>query len=504
MPQRLFDRLEATGKLPTPPGVVLQLLDLTRRDDVSAREIAETLGKDPALAAKILRFSNSPMAGVSREVTSLQQAVALMGTRGVKMTALSFAVLETRGTHACSGFDQEQYAVQSIGCGVAAKFLATETRVGSAQDAFLAGLLSQIGRAVLAIGASKEYTDVLARAQQIPADLPPIETAILGEAYPSIGAQLLRSWGIPESICSAIEKIREPNGDQDTYPLATVLHVAEIVAGIVCPDTKGALPDSQTFVEAAGRLLGIESERCADIISEISRKIETMRTTLQMPKGKMRSPDDIRNEVRERIAELSLAMHLENQTLAQQREELMRKATTDALTGVGNRVAFDARLSLELERFARSGVPFALLMMDVDRFKLFNDTYGHQAGDRVLRTVAQVLDANIRKIDFVARYGGEEFAAIAPDTSVEGISALAERLRRAVEETSVPWEGKKLSVTISVGVAVFGEATGDGDAPKIIRAADEQLYAAKRAGRNRVEMVVNGKPTGRTALISTE
>lgn len=490
MSEQLFDRLRATGRLPTPPGVVLQLLELTRREDVSASEIADTLARDPALAAKILRFANSPMAGVSREVTSLQRAVALMGVRGVKMTALSFAVLGTGDGNPCRGFDQQQFGVQSVGCAVAARVLAAETKMAAPQEAFLAGLLSQLGRSVLAIALPEEYADVLAEAREIPRDLPPLERRALGDDYAAIGAQLLGSWGIPETLCEAIREFRRLDEMEEASPLAKVLCAGEIAAGVICPETKGAPPDSEAFVEAAKSLLGIQHDRCAPLISEIAGETESTRAMLEMPKGTMRSPEDIQNEVRERIAELSLAMHLENQAMADQQDELMRRATTDALTGIGNRAAFNARILLELERSARSGAPVALLMIDVDRFKSFNDTHGHQAGDLVLQTVARVLDANVRKVDCLARYGGEEFAVIAPDTTADGVLALAERLRRCVAEASVEWEGKRLRVAVSIGVAVCGDTAGGADASRIIQTADEQLYAAKSAGRNRVKMAL--------------
>jgi diguanylate cyclase (GGDEF)-like protein len=179
-------------------------------------------------------------------------------------------------------------------------------------------------------------------------------------------------------------------------------------------------------------------------------------------------------------------MHLENQTMALQQEDLLRRATTDPLTGIGNRAAFDARMTLELERCARGGSPFALLMIDVDRFKKFNDSHGHQAGDRVLQMVARTLDNNIRKVDYLARYGGEEFSIVAPNTGEEGVAHLAERLRYSVENTTVTWDGKPLNVTISIGAAVFNEIADADDASMVIRAADAQLYAAKCAGRNRV------------------
>ena len=138
-------------------------------------------------------------------------------------------------------------------------------------------------------------------------------------------------------------------------------------------------------------------------------------------------------------------------------------------------------------------------MIDVDHFKAFNDTHGHQAGDLVLQAVAQALNQSVRKMDYVARYGGEEFAVIAPDASYEGLAFLGERLRHLVEQTNVPWEAETLNVTISVGAAVFTDVADASDASKVIRAADAQLYAAKCNGRNRVEVTIESAPTLRIA-----
>lgn len=495
MAQRLFDRLQSIGRLPTPPEVVLRLLDLTCRDNVSVREIANTIAHDSLMAAKILRFINSPIVGVPCKITSLERAVVMVGMNGVKMMALSFAVLESKGAEVCRRFDQRQFGMQSIGCGVAAKVLASVAKTGPLEEPFLAGLLSQIGRAVLAIGVPEEYADVLAAARRIPRDLPPLERKAFGETYPAIGAQLLRSWRIPDALCCTIEGFRELGSEREAPTLMKVLNVSEVAAGIICPDTNGNSPDPLAFVDAASKLLGIERERCAGLMAEMAAEIESMRVLLELPKGKIRSPADIELEVRERIAELTLAISVENQSMAEQRDDLIQRAITDALTGVGNRAAFDVRMSLELHRSARYGASLALLMMDVDAFKALNDTYGHQAGDHVLQSLARVLNDNVRKVDYLARYGGEEFALIAPGTSADAVLDLAERLRRAVEKTAVQWEGQELNATISIGAAVFTEVVDGDDAANIIKAADKRLYAAKRAGRNRVEMVVDGVPT---------
>ncbi len=494
MTEPLCTRLGKTGRLPTPPAVVIRLLELTRRSDVALKEIADTVAMDPSLSAKILRFVNSPLAGLSREVTSLHQAVALVGVRGVKMMALSFSLLATDGGKRCNGFSKTQFALQSLGCGVAARVLSEMTKKGTAQEAFIMGLLSQIGRSVLAGALPDEYSKVLTAARRIPADLPEFERVALGGTYTEVGAWVLRNWGIPEALCSAIETFRRFHEIEAPPAMAEILHVAETAAAAVIPDGRVEGTEIQSFIEEAKEHFDIDPEQCLTATSEIAAEIERTRELLEIPQGRMWSSQQIETEVRERLAELSMAMHIENQSMAIQQEELMRRATTDALTGVGNRAAFDARLSLELERSVRSESPCALLMIDVDHFKKLNDTQGHPAGDRVLQAVAHLLDENVRKIDYVGRYGGDEFTVIAPGTSGDGVIHLAERLRKTTQELRVPWDARRLNVTISIGVAVFTHATDGLDACSIIKAADAQLYAAKCAGRNRVAVTVDNVP----------
>lgn len=492
----VFERLETSGKMPTPPGVVLRLLELTRRMDVGVREIADTVALDPGLSAKILRFVNSPMAGVGHEVTSLPQAVALMGIRGVKMMALSFSVLSNAGATRCPGFDRNQFVLQSLACGVSARVLAPLVKSGFAQEAFLAGLLSQIGRSVLASALPQEYARVLASARNAPRDLPDAERAEFGGTYATVGGQVLRSWGIPETLCRAIETFRSLPDEGNVPLLARVLDVGELAAVAICPAGANGASDSEAFLDATARWFELDHDQGMAALQQIAREIETTRTMLEIPPGRIRTPAEIEDEVHDRITELSLAMHLENQSLTMQQEDLLRRATTDPLTGVGNRAAFDARMLLELERSARTGEPFALLMIDVDRFKAFNDTYGHQAGDRVLQTVGRLLDNNVRKVDYVARYGGDEFAVIAPATPDDGVLLLAERLRQSIEAMPVPWEGRGLNITVSIGVGILHEVADAKEAVvAVIRAADEQLYGAKCAGRNRVGFNDNRRPS---------
>ena len=167
-----------------------------------------------------------------------------------------------------------------------------------------------------------------------------------------------------------------------------------------------------------------------------------------------------------------------------QMEREKELAVRDGLTDLYNRREFTRLLRQTLAREERQGGGFALLLFDIDHFKKLNDTYGHPAGDAALRNTAQVLERHLRKGDQAARYGGEEFAAILPGADEAGALHLAERVREAIEASRVVFEGARLSVTVSLGVAVW---PADGkDEEGLVGAADRALYSAKQAGRNRV------------------
>jgi diguanylate cyclase (GGDEF)-like protein len=176
-------------------------------------------------------------------------------------------------------------------------------------------------------------------------------------------------------------------------------------------------------------------------------------------------------------------------TLKRQSDLLRQMARVDALTGLANRRHFDEILSSEWRRCTRSGKPLSLLLIDIDHFKLFNDHYGHQAGDSCLQKVSTCLKAGFaRSHDLVARYGGEEFACVMPETSLEGAEAKAQTQEKAVRALRIAHEKSSVAggiVTISLGVAVAMPNVG-GDCAELILCADRSLYMAKYAGRGQV------------------
>lgn len=247
-------------------------------------------------------------------------------------------------------------------------------------------------------------------------------------------------------------------------------------------------------------------------IARLRRQIEDLQIALQtsnehgdlLEEHLYRVSTSLTAEVRERQAaedklhELVDATSRENADLeimlqilmeqGDQTAEESEKARIDGLTQIGNRRRFDEFLAREWDRHAATGQPLAMLLADVDHFKLYNDHYGHQAGDRCLQAVARAISGCFRPGDLVARYGGEEFAVVLPRTESNAAAQAAERMRLAVENVAIAHAQSPVSshATLSIGVAVAYPRSG-GDPLGLTGAADKNLYLAKQRGRNRVE-----------------
>ncbi len=168
---------------------------------------------------------------------------------------------------------------------------------------------------------------------------------------------------------------------------------------------------------------------------------------------------------------------------AQYHETIYRMTIIDGLTQIHNKRYLMETLEREIPRARRHARPLSVVMFDIDHFKSVNDNYGHLAGDYVLKELATLVKSRLRPDDIVGRYGGEEFCALLPETSVAGAVAIAEDLRRRVQERQFVFEGETMPVTVSLGCAELG---GDMDVLLLVKSADERLYDAKRGGRNRV------------------
>lgn len=188
-----------------------------------------------------------------------------------------------------------------------------------------------------------------------------------------------------------------------------------------------------------------------------------------------------RREYERQLEEAKAKLQAQQERLIDANSRLEALASLDSLTGLKNRRAFEERLQEEISRARRSKEQFGLLLLDIDHFKNFNDSFGHPRGDDVLRSVGRVLSRSVRDADFIARYGGEEFAIVLPDTDRDGAKLMGERLRVAIEENA--WDARP--ITVSVGAAAWIDGAS---AESLIDQADRALYRSKQGGRNLVTL----------------
>ena len=255
-------------------------------------------------------------------------------------------------------------------------------------------------------------------------------------------------------------------------------------------------------VRATGEKLQDEIGRIASSLDDAGQNTSSYRESLTGLASELKlgmEGGDVANLIH-RLSAATLEMHrhstqLEGQlkessetinTLSQDLEETLQAAMTDSLTGLHNRKAFDERLALATADSQENGGTLSLLLVDIDHFKRFNDTWGHQVGDQVLRLVGENLRMNVKGKDTAARYGGEELAIILPDTAIEDAVTLAEQIRKAIGSMKIVKKKSREEigpVTVSIGAAQFRHNESPDD---FVARADYALYAAKDAGRNRV------------------
>lgn len=623
-----FEAFKAHGKLPSPQGIALQIIQLADKEDTTTQQLARLINNDPALAGRIIKSANLLVRRDGRPVASIMDAVTVLGIKSVRQLALSLSLISDFRSGPCTHFDYQKFWAQAACSGIAAQKIVMHMNVGVADEAFLLGMLSQIGRLTLATLFAQEYSQLLERSPA--SELHAAERKAFGLDHSQISALMLEDWGMPKLFQDIALHLEQPASSpfiegERSWRLLHLFHLADQLAVLCTSDAterQRLLPrlmlqatrvgiECNTLVEIAdqvsqglrewGDLLNIATPKLppfneilnsASITPELlniddipgaqlatfklrillvedDRAIQMLYKTLLeksghsvtianngraaleivkanppqliisdwiMPemdgiefcKALRKNPewnniyvfivtaqesterlieafeagvDDYLSKpinprvlaARLRAAQRIIQMqetHEENRLqlrqfadeLALSNQRLQELALTDALTGLPNRRHGMERLEQEWAIAERGARPVCCLMVDIDRFKSINDTYGHLFGDEALKLVAQNLRLAARKQDVVCRLGGEEFLVICIDTDEQAGFQSAERLRLQVASQNLQIQDKTLHLTVSIGLS---SNTPPKSMEEMLHQADERLYAAKAAGRNR-------------------
>ena len=488
--------------LPTLSAIALKIIALARQPDADIGQMAELLAKDPALAGKVLRIANSPFYQQRRQSQNIRQAVLVLGLDATVTLALGFSLAETfRRAPEIAGLNVWR---RSLIAALACRLLAEARSLGCLEELLLAGLLQDLGILALAVALPDDYAAITAKARRHD-DLAHLERERFGSDHSAAGAWLMRTWRLPDYLPISAEASHNPSetgAPADLAPFVSCVAVSGLIADVYLNEN----PERDTAIaaHAAKAWLGLDRKdlqrvlsRVADNLPEVEALFETELVTPEQARG----VTDMANELLTARNLQALETIRDQQARAGDfeaaKEQLREEARRDALTGVYNRGYFDEILESEFLRASENGWPLSIGFLDLDHFKAVNDEYGHPVGDVVLAAMGRVLSEQLRYGDLVARYGGEEFVFILPGTPLEDALGIAERIRRAVDESTYEFEsGESVHVTASIGVAAHAPGnTAMATAGQLLRAADQALYRAKEQGRNRVATAEQAPPS---------
>ncbi|MEJ2639168.1 MAG: GGDEF domain-containing protein [Desulfosarcinaceae bacterium] len=449
------------------------------------------------MSAEVLKVINSPFFGLPHKITTVFHAVNLMGSQAVKNLALGFSLIRhlrsgTPGATTSEDFDYGAFWKRSLVTGVAARALARRQVPEFSEDAFFLGLLHDIGMLALSQAIPDQY--ILVRQEMAAGGLHAhtAERQVLGFDHAHLGAYLASQWGLPPSFSVPILRHHQPDAlrpdEASLSPLVQLLHLAalfgDLFAAGACQDNgEAALKLNMVAYCAALYGFGDRSD-CEAVALEIGEQAREVFPIFEFDDGAADRYSEILASAREAMVNVSRDMM--TRLIAQQREiEVLKdQITRDGMTQLSNYQHFNHLLHQESSRARRYQQPLGLLFADLDHFKSINDTFGHPAGDEVLRRVAACLKASLRASDQIARYGGEEFAMILPETDADGALLVAERLRKAVAALRIQTEAGLAKITLSLG-AVAVSSGEDCTPAELVKRADDALYRAKASGRNR-------------------
>ena len=487
----LKSKLKASVNFPSPPAIAQQIIALAGDPQIDISQVAAAIGRDPSLAAKLLRVANSALYSRQRKSTNLRQALIVLGLHGATTLALGFSLVGTYRGLKSNGVDYQRYWRRAILSASAARCFGALQNASSADDIFLAALLQDIAILGVDRAAPDFYRDLSRNASH--REFSAHETARLGIDHAELGAWLLEYWKLPEPLCRTVAWSHAPPLADRSTP--TGMAACCVALGSECVEillAPAAAADLAALALHAAEWLGIGAPAVADVMGRIVAEIPEIERLFDTKLLQRDAARVILDQARDllvlrNLQALGQAGSLRETLDLEVRAEALQDAQRrDGLTGLYNRGYLDLVLRREFQAATTGNWPLSVVFVDLDRFKGINETYGREAGDSVLVTTAKSIASVARDTDCVARYGGEEFVIVLPGLASPGAEIFCERLIARLRGTLHPIRGTMVTVTASVGLATHAPKTPFQRASHLINAADRSAYVAKKSGRDQL------------------
>jgi diguanylate cyclase (GGDEF)-like protein len=490
MTPELESHLRSFVNFPTPPGIAAHIIEIAKDPNLDMSTVAQAVSLDPALSSKILRIANSPLYAQRRKSENLRQALVVLGLNATLTLALSFSLLRALRSGKPNGIDYPFYWRRALISAISARTLGEAMHQPFVEELFLAALLQDVG--ILALDSADP--DLYRGAEHLQRDhlaLAQYEVKRICLDHAQVGAWLMQSWNLPQRLNQAIANshqmdLRNSLDSAECFNRCVALSgsVADL---FILPSAMHCVAQTAQGVE---RGLGLNRQQFGAVIGTVGALIPEAAAIYETDLHCAQDTDSILEQARDVLMIRNLhALRDVNTRTRNARHEARNAAesedTRDALTGAYNRLFVDESLWREFDSASRHGWPLSIAYVDLDNFKKINDTFGQQAGDRILQTTARILRDNSRESDVIARYGREEFALILPATDAETVRQICERIVVAFQTARHDIGSSSIMVTVSIGCATHSPADPFGTVAELVRAADQALYTAKLQGRNR-------------------
>jgi len=489
--QDFENRLKAQVDFPSPSRIATEIISLARDPDIEMAKVAQAVGRDPAMTAKILRIANSAFYSQRRPSTNLRQALVIIGLNAALTLALSFSLVSSMRALRPVGIDYPRFWRRALLAATAARAFCEAAKMSHPEDVFLAALLQDM--AVLAIDrASRDFYSKLTQ-PATHADWIAYEQQQLGKDHATYTAMLLRTWNLPDRICKAVEHSHAPQtGDTDDARFASCVALgSDLAEATLANDRSHAIA---ALAQRAQSLLNMDAEQFGNVVEHILKLIPETEELYETSLIASEDAENLLAEARELLAVRNLhalqevsALQATTSVLLSRTEEAEDSSRRDALTGALNRPWLDRLLDREFTQAVVFGRDLSIAHVDIDRFKIINERHGAEVGDRVLRSCAQLLQSCIRGSDLIARFSGEEFMIVLPGADPDIAKQVAQRMLKAIANTDHDAQTGNVNITVSIGIATYTPRRRFASTLAFLEAADHALYAAKLCGRNRFE-----------------
>ncbi|SHE88624.1 diguanylate cyclase (GGDEF) domain-containing protein [Modicisalibacter ilicicola DSM 19980] len=499
LPNELRQLLERADALPSLPAVVVRVVELARDTSANLQEVVETLGRDPALSARLLSLANTVFYAQHRAAEDLTQAVNRIGLERTLSLALGCSLVSSSKKRGASGFDLERYWQRSLLCAVSAKSLAESLNLHDEAGAlFTASLLQDIGMLALHAAEEERYVKLLGEADTH-AELIDLEQQAYGTDHAQVGGWLAERWQLSERTLNWIRSSHDPleQGGSREQQISNCV----IAAGILADAWREGEATLGAAMATLEEYFDLETPDVLATIMELQEQLPLLASLYDITVPERLDGNRLMLEAKQLLAEKNARLQQdlvrqqeEIERLRQQQRDLSLQTRLDPLTRVYNRAYIEEILNGLFDEMREEFRPLAVVFMDLDHFKSINDDYGHAVGDEVLKNFTMFLRPMAEAAGGeIGRYGGEEFVAILPNHDGEGAMSFAEYVRSRLKQVSLGGtRNPGLRVTASFGIATIVKGNEFRNVGALLDAADSSMYLSKRSGRDRITIFPTG------------